>query len=223
MDWTGLAGRLPDRIQFFYAAGVIIFNYQFMKIVLAILSFLIILPVSAQYDYRKQACITDDEYRLYLLINEYRETKGLPAIPLSASLSYVAGAHAWDLDENQPDQGICNMHSWSDKGPWTACCYTDDHEQAECLWSKPGELTSYDAFGYEIAYYNSQGVSRHPDIASAALEGWKNSPGHNRIIINKYAWKRMNWKAMGVGIYKHYVVVWFGEKTDKAGRPKECR
>lgn len=189
--------------------------------------FLFILSLSylasfGQTGYHEQSCISDEEYRLYSLINEYRQQKGLPKIALSASLSYVAGAHAWDLEENQPDQGNCNMHSWSDQGPWTACCYTDDHEKAECVWAKPAELTRYEGYGYEIAYYNSKSVNEHDDIARAALEGWKTSPGHNRIITNKYAWKRMNWKAMGVGIYKHYVVVWFGEEKDDAGRPRQC-
>lgn len=180
------------------------------------------LPLAGQNNYRNEACVSDDEYRLYKLINEYRREKGLSQVPLSASLCYVAGAHAWDLENNQPDKGNCNMHSWSANGPWTACCYTPDHKNAECLWSKPAELTNYGGFGYEIAYYSSWPVERHADIAAAALEGWKTSPGHNRIIINKYAWKRMNWKAMGVGIYGHYVVLWFGEEKDQAGRPRIC-
>ena len=194
-----------------------------MRKIFFILSLMLCLPGIGQDGYRDEGCITDDEYRLYLLINEYREEKGLPSIALSSSLCYVAGAHAWDLEENQPDNGRCNMHSWSKHGPWSSCCYTDDHKKAECVWSKPSELTRYEGFGYEIAYYNSRTVHEHEDIARAALDGWKTSPGHNRIIINKYAWRRMNWKAMGVGIYKHYVVVWFGEEKDKAGRPKECR
>lgn len=169
-----------------------------------------------------QSCLTDDEYRLYQLIMEYRKDRGLPAIPLSYSLTHVAGAHAWDLTTNRPDVGRCNMHSWSDEGPWSGCCYTEDHKEAECLWSKPNELTDYDGFGYEIAYYSSKTVDRHVDMALAALEGWKDSPGHNHMIINKYGWKRMKWNAIGIGIYGNYAVVWFGEEKDTAGRPELC-
>lgn len=193
-----------------------------MHRILFIVLLLIINPASGQDALSDQACISDEEYRLYKLINEYREEKGQPIIPLSASLSYVAGAHVWDLQENQPDNGRCNMHSWSENGPWSACCYTEDHKRADCVWAKPEQLTQYDDHGYEVAYYNSSTAEEHNDIANAALEGWKGSPGHNQIIINKYAWKRMKWNAMGVGIYGNYVAVWFGEKKDPAGIAKLC-
>jgi uncharacterized protein YkwD len=172
--------------------------------------------------YRDQSCVSSQEYRLYTLINEYRASYGLPAIPLSASLSYVAGAHVWDLGTNGPDKGRCNMHSWSANGPWTACCYTDDHKRASCIWSKPSELTSYDGYGYEIAYFSSRPAGEHHDLAAAALAGWKSSAGHDQMILNKYAWKRMKWNAMGVGIYGHYAVVWFGEEADPAGKVARC-
>ena len=194
-----------------------------MKYVFMIFGLLSFYQLSGQGAYHQEACVSDEEYRLFQLINAYRIDQGLPKISLSASLCYVAGAHAWDLNENQPDQGDCNMHSWSENGPWTACCYTNDHKYPECIWSKPSELTDYKGFGYEIAYYSSWSVDRHVDLANAALEGWKDSPGHNRIIVNKYAWKRMTWKAMGVGIYGHYVVVWFGEKKDPSGSPRKCK
>ncbi len=196
---------------------------QAMKQIL-ILLFIILASVStrAQQAYLEQRCVSEEEYRLYLLINEYRVERGLPALPLSYSLCLVAGAHAWDLHNNRPDKGKCNMHSWSDQGPWTACCYTDDHKQAECLWMKPSELTDYEGFGYEVSYYSSLTAIEHDDIAAAALKGWKGSPGHNQIIINRNAWKRMSWQAMGVGIYGNYTVVWFGEYRDPAGKAEMC-
>ena len=193
-----------------------------MQRILFIILLLMINSVSCQDVLRDQACISDEEFRMYKLINEYREEKGQPAIPLSASLCYVAGAHAWDLQENQPDKGKCNMHSWSENGPWLACCYTEDHKKAECVWAKPLEITQYDDRGYEVAYFNSWTVEEHNDIAYAALDGWKESPGHNQMIINKNAWKRMKWNAIGVGIYGNYVVVWFGEKKDPAGIAEIC-
>jgi hypothetical protein len=42
------------------------------------------------------------------------------------------------------------------------------------------------------------------------------------MIINKYAWKRMKWKAMGVGIYGNYALVWLGEMLDPAGKAERC-
>ena len=79
------------------------------------------------------------------------------------------------------------------------------------MWSKPKEIAGYDGEGYEIAYFSSAGAS-----ASEGLEGWKKSPGHNPLLINSGNWKKMEWKAIGVGIYGEYGVVWFGEVEDKS-------
>ena len=188
-----------------------------------LIAFLLLMNVARSQDsYENQACVTNEEFRLYRLVNQYRIEKGLPAIHLSASLCYVAGAHVWDLQTNQADQGKCNMHSWSEYGPWSECCYSEDHEKAQCVWLKPEELTIYDDFGYEVAYFSPWPVGEHKGMAEAALEGWKGSPGHDQMIINKYAWKRMKWNAMGVGIYGNYAVVWFGEMRDPAGKTERC-
>ena len=207
----------------FFVPGRVIPKIKCMSRISLLILLLVPFQLLSQKAYLEEKCVSDDEYRLYTLINAYREEKGLQAIPLSASLCLVAGAHAWDLHNNHPDKDKCNMHSWSDQGPWTACCYTEDHEEAECLWMKPSELTDYVGFGYEIAYYNSLPAEKHDDIARAALNGWKSSPGHNQLIINKNGWKRMNWQAMGVGICGNYTVVWFGEKKDPAGKAGPCQ
>jgi uncharacterized protein YkwD len=160
--------------------------------------------------------LSEEEQRLYDLVMEYRDEKGLPEIPLSPSLTIVAQTHVKDLMENDPTSDECNLHSWSSKGNWTPCCYTDDHAQAEKMWSKPSELTSYSGNGYEIASYfwssdPSVGIS-----ASQALNQWKNSSGHNAVITNKSIWKNYNWQAIGVGINGNYAVIWFGEESDPA-------
>ena len=148
--------------------------------------------------------LTTDEQILYDMIMEYRKKKNLPAIPLNKDLTYVAQEHARDLMENQPDQGNCNLHSWSDQGDWTACCYTDDHAEAECLWNKPREMTEYEGNGYEIAAWNSAGAT-----PARALRGWIRSSGHHELIINKGIWKS-EWKSIGVGMNGQYTTVWFG-------------
>lgn len=162
-------------------------------------------------------CISEQEAKLYNLINAYRKQKGLSKIPLSKSLTFIAQTHSKDLSLNKPDIGICNAHSWSTKGKWTSCCYTPDHKQQECMWNKPKELTNYTGDGYEIAYFSSSGV-----IPEQALTSWKNSKGHNVVIINGGIWKDYKWKAIGIGIYKNYATVWFGTDVDKEGEAKKC-
>ena len=170
-------------------------------------------PLHAQ-----DGCISAEEKKLYDLIMQYRKSKKHKPIPFSGKLSMVARAHVRDLDANfdYENRGDCNPHSWSDKGKWTPCCYTADHAKASCMWSKPQEIAEYTGEGYEIAYFSSGGAS-----AVEGLEGWKKSPGHNPLLINSGTWKKMEWKAIGVGVYGKYGVVWFGVMEDKS-RIKVC-
>ena len=163
-------------------------------------------------------CMSSEENELYMLINDYRKTKNLAPIPYSEKLNKVARAHAWDLSENYDfdPAGECNPHSWSTEGNWSSCCYTSDHAQAECMWNKPMEIAGYKGSGYEIAFYNSNKAT-----PEKALSGWKSSKGHNPLLINSGMWKQVNWKAVGIGIYKNYAIVWFGEVADPTS-PEIC-
>ena len=153
------------------------------------------------------------EKEIFVLINNDRRQRGLSPVSLSPSLCYVAQCHVRDLAENNPSGRLCNLHSWSDKGPWSPCCYTGDHKKAPCMWSKPAELTKYKSEGYEIAYWTNELLSPE-DFAVKAVRGWRNSPDHYEVIINKGMWSSVQWKAMGIGYYKGYAVVWFGAEPD---------
>lgn len=142
-------------------------------------------------------------------VNQYRVEQGLASIPVSNALTRVAEAHVRDLETNDPTGGQCNLHSWSAAGEWSACCYTEDHAQAQCMWDKPGELTSYPGYGYEIAYVDSGGAT--PD---GALNGWIGSSGHHDVILSRGPWADRPWHAMGAAIQGQYAVVWFGEEAD---------
>jgi len=157
--------------------------------------------------------LTPEELKLYKLITAYRTQNGLPAIPLSVSLTEVAHLHAKDLETNRPDQEGCSLHSWSANGKWTSCCYTPDHAQKLCMWNKPKELTSYTGNGFEIAATYSELID-----APKALALWKESQFHNDVLLNKGVYTR-KWNAMGIGVYKNYAVVWFGHEVDSKGAP----
>lgn len=146
----------------------------------------------------------------------YRKLKGLQPIKLSAKLTLVAQTHARDLAENYEfnPKNKCNPHSWSSKGKWSSCCYTNDHKKAECMWEKPKEIAGYQSPGYEIAYYSSAGAS-----AAEGLEGWMKSPAHNPLIVNEGMWSNVKWNAIGIGFYKEYGIVWFGETEDSTILP----
>lgn len=155
---------------------------------------------------RQPAVTKSEDIQLIDEINNYRIENGLSKIPVSASLNMVAQAHVKDLVENKPDQGNCNMHSWSDKGSWKACCYTDDAPNPGCMWDKPREITSYKGNGYEIAASASKDIN-----IALAIDLWKNSPPHKDVILNKNEFSNYTWNAIGAAIYMNYAVVWFGE------------
>ncbi len=172
-----------------------------MRPLLLFVLFILSYPLYAQQ-------LSPQERELYDLIMQYRRTRGLPSIPLSRNLTYVAQTHVKDLTENNPVTDRCNLHSWSSNGNWTPCCYTSDHAQAACLWNKPRELTPYQGNGYEISFWSSGGATPRGSLAS-----WQNSPGHNALIINSSYWQD-TWNAIGVGINGNYAVVWFGKEPD---------
>lgn len=181
-----------------------------MKITFFLLFLTLTLPSIRQTEQSETVCLSAEEKKLYNLMMAYRKKKGLEAIPLSAKLTQVAHVHAKDLAENHDlTQTRCNLHSWSNKGKWELCCYTDDHKQAACMWNKPREIADYQSNGYEISYYFSAGAH-----AESGLEGWKQSTGHNQMIINDGIWKKIKWNAIGIGFYKEYGVVWFGDLKD---------
>ncbi|HEY8401646.1 MAG TPA: CAP domain-containing protein [Cytophagaceae bacterium] len=169
-------------------------------------------------------CLNSEEEKLFKLIQEYRKSEGLPPIPFSVALTKVAKAHVKDLNENHPDIKNCNAHSWSDKGQWKGCCYTSDHKEASCMWNKPRELTNYKGNGYEIAFGSSDPIYRsYIATAEDALDGWKNSPGHNNVILNKEIWKKSPWKGMGLAVSGSFAVVWFGEEPDENSKFSICK
>lgn len=167
-------------------------------------------------------CLSTTEAELYRLINEYRVQKGLPEVKLSVSLCYVARTHAKDQTENYKESKRCNMHSWSNKGNWSPCCYTPDHRHAQFMWNKPRELTNYQGDGFEISFYSTYQYASPTAFARDILDGWKKSPGHNDVIINKKIWKNIQWEAIGIGVYGEYANVWFGKEVDTAGAPQPC-
>lgn len=162
-------------------------------------------------------CISETELKLYNLINDFRRSNDLPAIPLSPSLSYVARLHVNDLYYHRPDTAHCNLHSWSDKGIWAECCYGRDIFNNTCMTSKPRELTTYKGKGYEIAFWEN--LDAVPEIV---LDLWMNELASRNLILNVGAWGEMNWKALGVGIQSGYAVAWFGMDEDPEKGVKIC-
>ena len=164
----------------------------------------------ADVDPLPQGC-SPEGVEMVAIINEVRAQHQLPAIALSPSMCEVAAIHNQDLIDHAPHAPAqCNLHSWSDQGPWSACCYTSDHAQASCMWDKPKELTVYPGNGYEVS---AAGGGLTPQ---SAVDLWMNSPGHRAVLLSEGAWANPPWKALGADIKGGFAAAWFGREDDPA-------
>lgn len=167
------------------------------------------------------------DIELCTLVNEYRGENGLSPVPLSRALMTTARHHALDRNVNRDAYtGSCNLHSWGNSatsgtnGDWNACCYAPDHSDAQCMVNKPTEITAnwtgllqpYTGNGYENA------ASGYPNNA-AALNGWKNSPGHNVVMLNQGGWANLTWTAMGCGSNERDYYLIFSDTADPNPAP----
>lgn len=165
------------------------------------------------------SCLTLAEAEMARLINDYRISKGLPAIPISRSMTMVAQTHVEDLKANHPDTGTdsrgiaCSPHSWSNKGNWTPVCYTNDGRYASAMWSKPQEITGgrYQGKGYEMIVSQKPPVDINPQVA---MDGLKGSSIHNAVMLEQAPWVGSRWQAMGVGSVSGYIAIWVGSPPD---------
>ncbi|CAF4607031.1 unnamed protein product [Rotaria socialis] len=160
------------------------------------------------------------EKEIFTLINNHRQQHGLPALQPSVNLAYVAHTHAMDVVENNPDVNGGNMHSWSDKGKWKPVTYTSDHRYASLMWSKPSEISNYKFNGFEISFGYEKNVRKTMTLdPNRVVESWKNSPGHNDVMVQGGGFSHMPMKAMGAGVYRGYACVWFGHELDTYSAP----
>ena len=176
-------------------------------------SFVIAITVALIYTTAAVINITAEERQLYESLMQYRAKSGAALvgskrIPLSADLLKVARYHVRDLVENRPDTGYCNMHSWSNKGPWSPCCYPSDPQSNKCMWVKPKELSSYRSNGFEI----SAGGGNDRISVQDAMNAWEHSKPHRAVMLNHGTWQQHAWNAVGCSIYRGYAVCWFGEE-----------
>jgi hypothetical protein len=163
-------------------------------------------------------CLHPVEKQLADSINRIRVSHGKKVLPLSVSLAYVARVHVTDLLKNHPDTSICNLSSWSNKGAWKPCCYNRYVVNHDCMWKKPKELTTYPYRGYEMAAYSQDRLN-----IDSILSMWEVSPEALDMILTRGIWEKKTWACFGVAVNEHYVSVWFGQRPDRAGKPKMCR
>lgn len=103
-------------------------------------------------------------------VNQYRLSKNLPPLQLSGEISYVARQHSQDMADKQA---------------------TFSHDGFDQRAKTVGQTIPYRAFAENLAY-----LKGYPDLASVAVQGWIDSPGHRKNMEG-------NFNLTGVGIAKN--------------------
>ncbi|GBF82627.1 CAP domain-containing protein [Aphanothece sacrum] len=103
-------------------------------------------------------------------VNQYRLSKNLPPLQMNAQMSYVA---------RQYSQKMANKTA------------TFSHDGFEGRAKTIGAKIPYQTFAENLAY-----IKGYPDLASVAVKGWINSPGHRKNMEG-------NFNLTGVGIAKN--------------------
>lgn len=196
---------------FLYFYQQIRFNMKLFTIISSVIfiSFLSFYSFGQTGGVPKDFCISQKEYRLYQLVNNYREKLALDAIPLSKSLCYVAKTHAADLSSNYRKGDDCNMYSWSDKGDWKAFCYPADQNKKNDIKDKAKEISGYPGKAWELTYWDNVDVDLEEVISF-----WNSILYTNAILSNTDKFAEKGWKSLGVAMQDGYVLLWFGEKED---------
>lgn len=195
-----------------------IISAYYKRFITTLLLIIIGFPLVAQKEIPKDFCISNDEHRLFEMINLLRVDYGKTMVQLSTSLSFVADMHVYDLQNNKPDTSVCNLSSWSDKGGWTPCCYNKYVHNPDCMWDKPKELTPYKYRGYELVSYIEDAFN-----ADSIINLWSDSKEVLDMILTRGNYGKKKWICGGVGINEHYVSLWFGQRKDYLEEPKICK
>lgn len=174
-------------------------------------------PIWCQHTLPADFCIESNELQLFTKINELRAAYGKEKLQLSAALSFVAKTHVADLRDNHPDTSVCNLSSWSNKGNWTACCYNAYVPKPDCMWDKPKELTPYGYRGYEFITYFEDAIN-----VDSVINLFSDTREVLNMILDQNEYEKKKWACCGIGINKHYISIWFGQRRDALSPPPLC-
>jgi len=145
-------------------------------------------------------------WKLVDVLNAYRQTQGLEAVPLSSALSAVAALHARDVARAKPHEKGRSLHSWSEDPRWKGGEYkTGDKTTWSIMWEKPKEIAGYAGIGFEISAAEVKGFAH-------ALRVWQGSQVHHDVILNRGLWAKMKWRALGAALIDGCACAWFGEQ-----------
>lgn len=145
------------------------------------------------------ACLSPQEQQFLTLINQYRASKGLPALKASKALNVASFYHSKDM-------AVRKYFSHTTKSPLLA------GQSGATPWARMADA------GYGYSTYKAENIAAGQTTAQAVFNAWKASSGHNANMLNA------NYKVIGIGMavvsgspYGTYWTTDFGGFVDAAG------
>lgn len=145
------------------------------------------------------ACLSPQEQQFLTLINQYRASKGLPALKASKALNVASFYHSKDM-------AVRKYFSHTTKSPLLA------GQSGATPWARMADA------GYGYSTYKAENIAAGQTTAQAVFNAWKASSGHNANMLNP------NYKVIGIGMavvsgspYGTYWTTDFGGFVDAAG------
>lgn len=136
-----------------------------------------------------------EAYRLVDLINDYREQNGLDRLPTNDNLMKIAMYRAMEANVDFEHCGLINSYA---------------------MESIRGAGFGDSITGLRSPYSFNEILHVGSNTAEGALDGWKNSPGHNDCVLNKDTHAYEQQYAIGVGFVNQTAVACFFSKEEAA-------
>ena len=135
-----------------------------------------------------------EEQELLGLINDYRVENGLQPLNVSPTLTAAAEWMAWDMAENG-----YNAHT-------------------DSLGRQPSERVV--DFGYDYATWTGENVAAGQPTAQIVFDVWRNSPGHNTVmLLPEFRVIGLGHAYNGHSYYGHYWTIDLGGYDDSGSPP----
>jgi uncharacterized protein YkwD len=169
-------------------------TFRIKSALVAMIGAALLSPVMAQSPALAAVALDSEEAAFCTLINDYRATKGLPALMVSESLTNASEWHSTDM---------ANKNYFS---------HTDS------LGRDPFQRMT--ALGYGYSTYRGENIAAGNSTATATFDQWKNSSGHNANMLNaNYKVIGIGKAYNAAATYRNYWTTDFGGVVDPGAVP----
>ncbi len=169
-------------------------SFRIKSALVAMIGALLLAPLVGRSPAYAAVALDSEEAAFCTLINDYRASRGLPALMVSERLANTAEWHSADMAAK-------NYFSHTDS-----------------LGRDPFQRMT--AFGYGYSTYRAENIAAGNATAQATFDQWKNSSGHNANMLNgNYKVIGIGKATNAAATYRNYWTTDFGGVVDPGAVP----